>query len=175
VEWGRKLGLFDAYEEINHFRRGAAIERDLAFVPALSGLACPHWDRRAAGVWIGLSLDTDRRDLIQSLLEGIAFRAAEVVRAMDALVEIGDEISIDGGLSANPYFCQFLADLLERQVTVRAMSELTALGTARLAGAPEPMPAARDDGLRRYRPAADRSAARELFGEAVLRARGWRR
>ncbi|MDH3534706.1 MAG: FGGY family carbohydrate kinase [Gammaproteobacteria bacterium] len=175
VEWGRKLELFDGYEEINRFRRGAAIERDLAFVPALSGLACPHWDRRAAGIWVGLSLDTDRRDLIQSILEGIALRAAEVVGAMDALVEIGERISIDGGLSANPYFCQFLADLLERQVTVRAMSELTALGTARLAGARESMAAAEDDSLRRYRPAADRSAARELFAEAVSRARGWRK
>ena len=172
VEWGRKLGLFDSYEEINEFRRAAAIERNLAFVPALSGLACPHWDRRAAGIWIGLSLDTDRRDLAQSILEGIAFRAAEVVGAMNSLVEIGDEISIDGGLSANPYFCQFLADLLDRQVTVRALTEITALGTAQLAGAEV---GDLDDGSRHYRPAADRSEARELFAEAVVRARGWRK
>ena len=171
VEWGRQLGLFETYEEINGFRRAAAIERDLAFVPALSGLACPHWDRRAAGIWIGLSLDTDRRDLVQSILEGIAFRAAEVVRAMDSLVEIGDQISIDGGLSANPYFCQFLADLLDRQVTVRAMSEITALGTAQLAGAQIGIA---DEGSRHYRPAVDRSEARDLFAEAVARARDWR-
>ena len=170
MEWGRKLGLFETYEEINRFERGAAISRGLAFVPALSGLACPHWDRRAAGIWIGLSLDTDRRDLIQSLLEGIAFRAAEVVRAMDGLVTIGAQVSIDGGLSANPYFCQFLADLLQRQVTTRAMAELTALGTAQLAGAAE-VPAGES---RRYAPGPDRSEAVELFSEAVSRSRDWR-
>ena len=170
VEWGRKLGLFETYAEINRFERGAAISRGIAFVPALSGLACPHWDRRAAGIWIGLSLDTDRRDLVQSLLEGIAFRAAEVVRAMDTLVGIGNEVSIDGGLSANPYFCQFLADLLQRQVTTRAMAELTALGTAQLAGAGE----VSADQSRCYEPGPDRSEAVELFSEAVSRSRDWR-
>jgi glycerol kinase len=174
IEWARKLALFDSYEEINRFRRGAAIERGLAFVPALSGLACPHWDRRAAGIWIGLSLDTDRRDLVQSVLEGIAFRAAEVVRAMDALVRIGGEISIDGGLSTNPYFCQFLADLLQRQVTTRAMAELTALGTAQLAGACEAIADAAGDQSRCYDPSVDRGEMQELFSQAVSRARGWR-
>jgi glycerol kinase len=174
VEWGRKLALFENYEEINRFRRGAAIERGLAFVPALSGLACPHWDRRAAGIWIGLSLDIDHRDLAQSILEGVAFRAAEVVRAMDALVKIGGEISVDGGLSANPYFCQFLADLLQRRVKTQAMAELTALGTAQLAGACE-APADTPGGQSyRYDPVVDRSEAKELFAQAVSRARGWR-
>jgi glycerol kinase len=174
LEWGRKLGLFETYEEINGFRRGAAIERGLAFVPALSGLACPHWDRRAAGTWIGMSLDTDRRDLVQSILEGIAFRAAEVVAAMHDRVEIGAGISVDGGLSANPWFCQFLADLLQRRVTVRAMAELTALGTAQLAGAPDSIADAPGAQSRRYEPASDRSEARERFAEAVNRSRNWR-
>ena len=111
------------------------MDRDLLFVPALSGLACPHWDRRAAGLWIGLSLDTDREDMMQSLLEGVAFRAAEVIRAMSRLTEIGDEISVDGGMSVNPYFCQFLADVLGKSVAVKSFPEITAIGTAQLAGA----------------------------------------
>lgn len=175
VEWGCNLGLFERYDEINRFERAPAIERDLVFVPALSGLACPHWDRRAAGVWIGLSLDTDRRDLAQSLLEGIAFRAAEVVTAMGSFVEIGDDVSIDGGVSVNPYFCQFLADLLGRQVSVKPMAELTAIGTAQLAGAGEIDFGGDEEAVRRYRPTVDMSGARERFGEAVSRAKNWRR
>ena len=66
VEWARKLGLFDDYAEINQFSGASAIERDLVFVPALSGLACPHWDRRAAGLWLGLSLETERADLVRN-------------------------------------------------------------------------------------------------------------
>lgn len=174
VEWGRRLGLFDSFDEINRFERAPAIERDLAFVPALSGLACPHWDRSAAGIWIGLSLDTERADLVQSLLEGIAFRAAEVLRAMGEFVEIGERISIDGGLTVNPYFCQFLADVLEREVSVRPMAELTALGTAQLAGAATLSADGDNHAPTRYRPLTDRGTAALRFAEAVSRAGHWR-
>ena len=174
VEWARKLGLFESYDEIGAFERAPAIERELAFVPALSGLACPHWDRRAAGLWVGLSLDTDRRDLVQALLEGIAFRSVEVIRAMAEFVEVGDDISVDGGLSVNPYFCQFLADLLGRRVAVKSMPELTALGTAQLAGAADAPRPDSGAGVVRYRPGADRTREFDRFGDAVLRARGWR-
>jgi glycerol kinase len=174
VDWGRKLGLFEDYEEINQFDRGCAIERGLVFVPALSGLACPHWDRSAAGIWLGLSLDTDRRDLIQSLLEGVALRAAEVIRAMNRLVAIGDRISIDGGVSVNPYFCQFLANLLNRQVSVEPMAELTAIGTAELAGAVVTDSAQSYSNAVCYQPDTDMSHYLERFGEAVARSRHWR-
>ena len=81
VNWAKQLGLFTDYAEISAFEKDPAILRDLAFVPALSGLACPHWDRSASGMWIGLGLDTTRADLMQSLIEGVALRAAEVISA----------------------------------------------------------------------------------------------
>lgn len=175
INWARSLGLFKDFSEIDAFDQLPAIDRDLAFVPALSGLACPHWDRKAVGLWIGLSLDTTPRDMMQAVLEGIAFRAAEVLAAMGGFVPLGDAISIDGGLSVNPYFCQFLADVLGRQVTVPEMAELTPLGTAMLScrqpGLEAGMRAGKD---RLYAARRDLTAARARFQEAVRRARGWR-
>ncbi|CAM5452562.1 glycerol kinase GlpK [Frigidibacter albus] len=57
VNWARGLGLFSDFQEIADFIAPPAIDRGLAFVPALTGLACPHWDRAARGAWLGLSLD----------------------------------------------------------------------------------------------------------------------
>ncbi len=147
-------------------------------MPALSGLACPHWDRRAAGLWIGLSLDTDPRDMMQSLLEGIALRTAEVIRAMSSLTEIGDEVSVDGGVSVNPYFCQFLADVLGKCVAVKTFPEITAIGTAQLAGAGDIRGGDGATPVRRYLPGTNRQiresrAAR--FSEAVSRSAQWRK
>ena len=144
------------------------------FVPALSGLACPHWDRRAAGLWLGLSLDTDRRDLIQSLLEGVALRAAEVIRAMGNMATTGERISIDGGMSVNPYFCQFLANALGQRVSVNSMSEVTALGTAMLAAGGELVLADNVLPRRDYLPDAEVSHYLERFSAAVSRCRDWR-
>jgi glycerol kinase len=174
VEWARGLGLFEDYTEINRFTGPSAIERGLVFVPALSGLACPHWDRSAAGLWLGMSLETGRTDLVRALLEGVALRAAEVIRAMGEFAAISERISIDGGLSVNPHFCQFLANVLGRQVSVKAMAELTALGTAALAGGAEFHFAEVEEAQIDYFPDAEMSQYLDRFSEAVTRAKRWR-
>jgi glycerol kinase len=175
VEWALRLGLTSDLAALDAFDRAPAIERSLAFVPALSGLACPHWDRSAAGLWIGMGLETDARDLLQALLEGIALRTAEVIDAMSAALPVGSKISVDGGLVRSDYFVRFLAACLNRSVVVRAFDELTAFGCAGLAAAigGYSLTVPRQ-GERIIEPAADGTAWRARFAQAVSRAKGWR-
>lgn len=173
INWAKSLGLFESFDEINQFSQNSAIERGLVFVPALSGLACPHWDRKAAGLWIGLSLDTTPRDMMQSVLEGIAFRAAEVISAMSEFVTIKKQISIDGGLSANPYFCQFLADLLDKEIKVQPFAEITAIGTAQLACKNSITPRLEQKDVKCYQPTADMAEFRGRFSQAIERSKQW--
>ena len=175
VEWAERIGLLRNLDELGHFERGAAIERGLAFVPALSGLAAPHWDRSAAGLWIGMGLETERADMLQAILEGVALRTAEVVEAMSASLAIAPSISIDGGLTRSAYFCQFLADVLGKKLHLRDVDELTAYGAASLAalgiGHELPVCPVASEIVPLGSAAASR---RERFSEAVNRARGWR-
>lgn len=173
INWARSLGLFNDFAEINAFDPPSAIAQNLAFVPALTGLACPHWDRSAAGLWIGLSLDTTSLMMVQAIIEGVAFRAAEVLAAMDDHVPLGGTISIDGGMTANSYFCQFLANVLERDVEVPQLRELTALGTAMLANHDREALAnvAQKPGI--FHPEQDLSTYRQKFDEALLRSKDW--
>ncbi len=177
VNWAKSLGLFKDYSEIEEFENPSALSRGIIFVPALSGLGCPHWDRAASGLWIGMGLDTTAADLMQALLEGIALRAAEVIAAMDEIAPLGPSISIDGGLTKNPYLNRFLANALGKTVVVQSSSELTALGTARLAmlGAglmalpPLPAPKAKN------KPDAPVSAdLKQKFSAAISRAKNWK-
>ena len=133
INWAGKIGMFTELEEFSDFPDEPAIARGLAFVPALSGLGCPHWDRSAAGLWAGLSLETERKDMLQSILEGIAVRSAEVINAMDKVRPIGDTISVDGGLSSNEYFKQFLATLIQKTIVSPSNREITAQAVALLA------------------------------------------
>ena len=171
INWAKSLGLFRHYDQINQFSQRSAIERKLVFVPALSGLACPHWDRKATGLWIGLSLDTAPMDMMQSVLEGIAFRAAEVIHAIQKLIPIGNTISIDGGLSANPYFCQFLANILNKQINTQPFAEITALGTAYLAGGHKTVNS--QNQAKRYQPNEGLCHYVDQFSQAVRYARQW--
>jgi len=133
VNWARGLGLFADFAEIDDLPGPSALERGLVFVPALGGLGAPHWDRSAAGLWIGLGLETDRRDLVRAVLEGVALRAAEVIEAMAGVAPLDPIISVDGGMSRNAGFRRFLADALGRTVVVPATAELTGLGVAQMA------------------------------------------
>jgi glycerol kinase len=133
VNWAGSLGLYETVAEIGAFARPPAIDRGIAFVPALAGLGCPHWNRTARGAWLGLSLADGKADLMQSLLEGIALRTAEVLGAMDALHPFEGQISVDGGLSGNPYFVQFFSDVAGRELFLPDESEQTAAGLARMA------------------------------------------
>ncbi|MGH6938229.1 FGGY family carbohydrate kinase [Hypericibacter sp.] len=175
VDWALRLGLAPDLAALDSFDRPPAIERSLAFVPALSGLACPHWDRSAAGLWIGMGLETDARDMLQALLEGIALRTAEVIEAMGAALPIGAPVSVDGGLVRSDYFVRFLASCLGRSLVVRTFDELTAFGCAGLAAAAggRSLTVPRE-GERVIEPVTDGAAWRARFGEAVSRAKGWR-
>jgi glycerol kinase len=180
VNWAKKLALFAEFGDIDCFDKPSAISRGLVFVPALSGLACPYWDRSAAGLWLGMSLETTREDLCQAVLEGIALRAAQLLDAIFHLTGRRDRLSVDGGLINNSYFCQFLADVTQCEIVVPVTPDITAYGTGRLALigsgvvknfadlAPAPKP------QKIITPREDLTHFKNRFDEAVARSRNWR-
>ncbi|GLK68324.1 FGGY family carbohydrate kinase [Hansschlegelia plantiphila] len=177
IEWAGRIGLVDDLSELDAFEGEAAIDQGLVFVPALSGLACPYWDRSAASLFLGMSGATTKQDMRKALLEGVALRAAEVVAAIAKRAPIGPEISIDGGLARSRYFAQFLADSLSREVVVSDFDERTAFGAAALAALAfgielEPPAGAKS---RRFTPRAEGVEVRRArFADAVSRCRNWR-
>lgn len=178
VEWAGRLGLFSDLSEIATFEVPPAISRQLAFVPALSGLACPHWDRTAGALWIGMCAATTKSDLCQSLLEGIALRTEEVIAAMADRVSVSGSLSVDGGLARNVYFVQFLADILERTITTQRFDELTAYGCASLAarGLDTVLPEYRNTSTI-FNPQSSKLVVADWkaqFADAVRRSKTWR-
>jgi glycerol kinase len=146
VNWAGELGLFEGYDAIAAFAAPPAIDRGIAFVPALAGLGCPHWNRAARGAWLGLSLADGKADMMQALLEGIALRTTEVLTAMDRLFPFLGPVSVDGGLSRNPYFVRFLSEVAGHDLFLPDETEQTAAGLARMAAkaasiaVPDPRP-----------------------------------
>ncbi|HTN97475.1 MAG TPA: FGGY-family carbohydrate kinase, partial [Nordella sp.] len=143
---------------------------------ALSGLACPYWDRSASGLWLGLTAATTKADLCQSALEGIALLTGDVMTALRGKTEIRNAVSIDGGLTQSPYFTQFLADVLGCGLRRQAFSELTAFGCAGLAAMTlerELCPPAETAEIVMPRDI-EMTSWRSRFAEALGRARDWR-
>ena len=173
VEWALRAGLADSLADFDTFTAPPAIARNMVFLPAFSGLGAPHWDRSAAPMMIGLTPDMTRRDMCQSLLEGVAWQTAVLLDEMAACVPLQGPVSVDGGLSASGYFVQMLADLSGRQIAVAEFSERTAYGVARLAAQAIGGDLAEPGGARRIDPRPIPAHWHDRFAQSVTRSRGW--
>ena len=63
---------------------GEAVERPspVQFLPYLDGERTPHNDAAAAGAFVGLRSATGREDIVQAVLEGVAFAARDNLAAL---------------------------------------------------------------------------------------------
>lgn len=174
LNWARGLGLFDGYAELDALGDTPMIDRGLVFVPALSGLGCPHWDAEAKGGWLGLTLNTSAHQMVQAVLEGIALRIAEVLTEIEAQCPISGPIGLDGGVTQNRWFCQFLADVTGKPFALSGYADRTALGVAQLVALSggDALQVALDRTL--IAPGRDGRAANARFGLARQLVQGWK-
>lgn len=106
-------------------------------VPAFTGLGAPWWDPDARGAIFGITRDTTAAHIVRAALEAVAYQTHDLMAAMDddtGSTKGGAALRVDGGMVANDWLCQWLADLLDRPVERPAVTETTALGAACLAG-----------------------------------------
>lgn len=104
-------------------------------VPAFVGLGAPYWDPDARAAILGLTLDTGRAHIARATLESVGYQTRDLTAAMKADgAPAPAAIRVDGGMVANDWLCQFLADMLDVAVERPRVIETTALGAAYLAG-----------------------------------------
>ena len=136
IKWLRDgLGVIRDAAETEALARQVPDSHGVHLVPAFVGLGAPHWRPDVRGLLTGLTLDVKGAHLARAALESVAFQTQDLVAAMAADgTPRAASIRVDGGMSANGWFCQFLADLLDARVERPAEVETTALGAAFLAG-----------------------------------------
>lgn len=129
------LGLFDKSAKSEELAISVSDNGGVYFVPAFTGLGAPYWDPAARGMICGLGRDSTKAHITRAALEAQAYQTYDLFDAMrnDTGHEI-DVLRVDGGLVANHFMCQFLADILQCRVEVPHVMESTAWGAACLAG-----------------------------------------
>ena len=103
-------------------------------VPAFAGLGAPQWNAQARGLISGLTRDSRLEHLVRAGLEAVAYQTADLLDALraDGAPKI-ERLLVDGGMTANAWVMQFLADICDVEVARPAFQEMTALGAAKLA------------------------------------------
>ena len=135
IQWLRdSLGLISDAAETEGLAASLPDSHGITLVPAFVGLGAPHWDPDARGAIFGLTLNASRAHLARAALEAVAYQTHDL---MDAMSGDGARLSsfrVDGGMAANAWLCQFLADIMDMPVERPENLETTALGAAFLAG-----------------------------------------
>ena len=134
IQWLRdSLGLVETAEETEALARGVEDSGGVTVVPALSGLGAPHWLPDARGIVAGLSFASGRAHVVRAALEAMAHQTRDLAEAFTADGTGWDQLAIDGGMSANDWMAQDVANLLGLPVERPDFIETTALGAAMLA------------------------------------------
>ncbi len=184
IQW-----LRDGLQIINHAQESEDLAHRLPsnegvyFVPAFVGLGAPYWDMEARGAIMGLTRGTTRAHIARAALEAIAFQTRDVLECMekDAGMKIR-ELRADGGATTNSLLMQFQADILGIPVVVPAVTEVTALGAAYLAGLAVGYWQDQQELTQNFKikkkyfprlPAAQRALLYERWQRAVARTRHW--
>jgi glycerol kinase len=102
-------------------------------VPAFAGLGAPQWNADARGTVVGLTRDSTSAHFVRAGLEAVAYQTRDLLDALKADGAKLEHLLVDGGMTANDWAMQFLADICEVEVSCPAFQEVTALGAAKLA------------------------------------------
>ena len=82
-----------------------------------------------------MSFGTTKNHIVRAALESIPYQIKDIIVAMekDAGLTL-KELHADGGMTANRFVMQFIADILNKTVAGIGMTDVSALGAAYLAG-----------------------------------------
>ncbi len=108
-------------------------ENNVFFMPYLMGERSPHNNPLVRAGFLGMSMDTTREDMIQAVLEGVAFGlrdSLEVARSLGIKVDVSN---ICGGGAKSPLWRKIVANIMNIKLEIQANDEGPALGGAILA------------------------------------------
>ncbi|ARN73197.1 glycerol kinase GlpK [Oceanicoccus sagamiensis] len=135
VQWLRDgLGLIDSAAETESLAAGLEGNSGVYMVPAFTGLGAPYWRPDVRGAIFGLTRATSPAHMVRATLESVAYLTHDLFTAMANDGIKPASLKVDGGMVANDWFLQFLADVLALPVCRPVVMETTVLGAAYLAG-----------------------------------------
>jgi len=129
VRWAIGLGLVASADQLDAV--ASPFNDGVLCVPALAGLAAPWWDAQATASFTGMTLSSERGQLVRALLEGIAAQVATLTSLVaEDLGRPLTRLRVDGGLTRSRALMQAQADLAQLPLEVYPSAHATPLGAA---------------------------------------------
>ncbi|WP_262265560.1 MULTISPECIES: xylulokinase [Microvirga] len=134
LAWGAHLLKRDIGELVRETEAAYRKPSAVLFLPYLAGERTPHNDPYARGVFFGLSPQTDQTDLVQAILEGVAFSFADAKQCLEQAGTPLTYAGMIGGGSRSVFWARIFASVLNvPMLRYRGSDKGPAFGAARLA------------------------------------------
>ncbi len=136
IKWLRDtLKIIHSAAETEELAKSVKNTDGVYLVPAFTGLGAPYWQPDARGAILGLTRNSGIAHIARAALEAVAYQTCDLLNAMmkDGVTHLS-ALRVDGGMVANHWLLQFLADSLNLTVERPTCIETSALGVAYLAG-----------------------------------------
>ena len=134
IQWLRdKLKIIKHANQSENISKNSKNNSDVYFVPAFTGLGAPYWIPEARGIISGLTRDTGQNEIVRAALQSVVYQSKDLLDAMKDDGLKPSLIKVDGGMTQNDWFNQFLADVSNLNVLKPKTQETTALGAALIA------------------------------------------
>jgi xylulokinase len=108
-------------------------ENHVFFLPYLMGERSPINDTNARGTFIGMTMDTTRADMVQAVLEGVAFAIRDSVEVARSLGIQIDRSKICGGGAKSGLWKRIIANVLNCELEIPVSEQGPGMGGAMLA------------------------------------------
>ena len=134
IQWLRdSMGIIASAPETEALARSVSDSGGVTVVPAFAGLGAPHWRSDVLGSIHGLTLGVGRGHLARAVLESVVHQIVDLADAFAADGVRWTELRVDGGMMANDWLAQDLADMIDLAIERPSNVESTARGAAMLA------------------------------------------
>ncbi|MEL6369569.1 MAG: glycerol kinase GlpK [Pseudomonadota bacterium] len=135
IQWLRdELGIIQNAAETEALAKSIETNQGVYLVPAFAGLGAPYWQPEARGAMFGLTRGAGRAAFARAALEAVAYQTNDLLSAIKADGISINQLRVDGGMVANAWLLQSMADILDLRIVRPKIRETTALGAAYLAG-----------------------------------------
>jgi len=135
VNWLIDIGLIKNAGSSEAIALSVPDNNGVYLVPAFVGMGAPYWDNNARAILSGMPRSTKKAHIVRAALEAIAYQVRDLVDLMTTGSGIKlMELRVDGGPTRNIFLMQFQADMLNASINRSDIAEVSALGSAYMAG-----------------------------------------
>ncbi|MFO8053510.1 MAG: FGGY family carbohydrate kinase [Candidatus Omnitrophota bacterium] len=135
IQWLSKIAGGRNYDnsDFKNAKKPGPGANGVLFYPYLTGASCPNWNPEAKGAFFGLTLESDKYDLLRAVIEGVSFETREIIDLYSRLGVNTKEIKLTGGGSTNKLWSQIQADIYQKKISTLKNHEAALAGAAALA------------------------------------------